>query len=226
MQGPRFLAKALSQVYSPLDKDIVREAWVAGNLKEQLGVQHRYRKNGDFNTVESTALFEDQSHSSAPMHETEVTTYVPLEQTLSTPRTPPINRPTTHPPSQGLLNVQVDSVAPVSPAFSYYSTSALPVSPSTRSNVHPRSSTPPASSLHPLPPQAVVHESQPRPSLNSDGSEFEMHVRPTTAPLARTPRTPNESRPGLRERQESHMTLGLYLAEEEDDPPWSGAIAV
>lgn len=28
----------------PLDKDIIREAWVAGDLKDQLGIKHRKRK--------------------------------------------------------------------------------------------------------------------------------------------------------------------------------------
>ncbi|CAE6474741.1 unnamed protein product [Rhizoctonia solani] len=41
---PRFLVKAVTQAYMPLDKDIIREAWVAGNLKDQLGIQHRNRK--------------------------------------------------------------------------------------------------------------------------------------------------------------------------------------
>lgn len=33
--------KFVSQAYFPLDKEIVREAWVAGDLKERLGVKHR-----------------------------------------------------------------------------------------------------------------------------------------------------------------------------------------
>jgi phospholipid-translocating ATPase len=39
--GPRFLVSSLRQSYLPRDKDIVREAWVAGDLKEQLGIKHR-----------------------------------------------------------------------------------------------------------------------------------------------------------------------------------------
>ena len=39
--GPRWLANAFRQSYFPRDKDIVREAWVAGNLKDELGIQHR-----------------------------------------------------------------------------------------------------------------------------------------------------------------------------------------
>ncbi|KAF5360300.1 hypothetical protein D9758_009101 [Tetrapyrgos nigripes] len=42
--APRFIVKFLSSSYSPLDKQIVREAWVSGNLKDQLGIQHRNSK--------------------------------------------------------------------------------------------------------------------------------------------------------------------------------------
>ena len=38
---PRWLIKAFRTSYYPLDKDIVREAWIAGDLKAQLGVPHR-----------------------------------------------------------------------------------------------------------------------------------------------------------------------------------------
>jgi phospholipid-translocating ATPase len=36
--------KFVSQAYFPLDREIVREAWVAGDLKERLGVTHRRAK--------------------------------------------------------------------------------------------------------------------------------------------------------------------------------------
>lgn len=53
--GPRFVMKFVSQAYFPLDKEIVREAWVAGDLKERLGVNHRRaKKNGD---PEDASLF-------------------------------------------------------------------------------------------------------------------------------------------------------------------------
>ena len=42
--GPRWLISAVRQSYSPRDKDIIREAWVAGDLKEQLGIRHRKAK--------------------------------------------------------------------------------------------------------------------------------------------------------------------------------------
>lgn len=45
--APRFIVKFFSSVYTPLDKDIVREMWVQGDLKDQLGIGHRKaRKNG------------------------------------------------------------------------------------------------------------------------------------------------------------------------------------
>ncbi|KAJ7690588.1 hypothetical protein B0H14DRAFT_3175767 [Mycena olivaceomarginata] len=42
--APRFIAKYYSTVYNPLDEDIVREMWVVGDLKDQLGLQHRNGK--------------------------------------------------------------------------------------------------------------------------------------------------------------------------------------
>ncbi|ORX33448.1 hypothetical protein BD324DRAFT_639819 [Kockovaella imperatae] len=42
--GPRWLVKAVKTSYMPLDRDIVREAWIAGDLKDTLGVGHRRRR--------------------------------------------------------------------------------------------------------------------------------------------------------------------------------------
>lgn len=39
--GPHWLAKSFRQSYFYQDKDIIREAWVGGDLKDQLGIQHR-----------------------------------------------------------------------------------------------------------------------------------------------------------------------------------------
>ncbi|KAI0954200.1 hypothetical protein AcV7_007497 [Taiwanofungus camphoratus] len=39
--GPRFLVKFVKSTYMPLDKDIIRELWVLGDLKDRLGIQHR-----------------------------------------------------------------------------------------------------------------------------------------------------------------------------------------
>lgn len=40
----------------PLDKDIIREAWVAGDLKDQLGIQHRKRRKNQAD-LEHSALY-------------------------------------------------------------------------------------------------------------------------------------------------------------------------
>jgi phospholipid-translocating ATPase len=39
--------KAYTSSYAPLDKDIVREAWVRGDLKDRLGVEHRRARRGE-----------------------------------------------------------------------------------------------------------------------------------------------------------------------------------
>ncbi|KAG5220586.1 phospholipid-transporting ATPase [Salix suchowensis] len=49
--APRFLYKFVAQVYFPLDKDIVREAWVMGDLKDQLGIRHRNPKKNTISAI-------------------------------------------------------------------------------------------------------------------------------------------------------------------------------
>ncbi|KII85635.1 hypothetical protein PLICRDRAFT_115926 [Plicaturopsis crispa FD-325 SS-3] len=39
--APRFIIKFITSTYAPLDKDIVREMWVQGDLKDRLGIRHR-----------------------------------------------------------------------------------------------------------------------------------------------------------------------------------------
>lgn len=62
--APRFLIKFISTSYMPLDRDIVREMWVYGDLKDRLGIKHRKdRKNGD---IEGAPMFHKphaRSHS-------------------------------------------------------------------------------------------------------------------------------------------------------------------
>jgi hypothetical protein len=68
MVGPRYLARALHQIYFPLDRELVREMWVLGDLKDQLGVEHRYRRKKQPNEVEigdrQTFAAESRSESS------------------------------------------------------------------------------------------------------------------------------------------------------------------
>jgi len=54
-------------VYQPLDKDIVREMWVEGNLKDQLGLKHRKARRNRATSespLESAPMFRDQHNRS------------------------------------------------------------------------------------------------------------------------------------------------------------------
>jgi phospholipid-translocating ATPase len=42
--APRFISKFATTAYRPLDKEIIREAWVCGDLKDRLGIGHRNPK--------------------------------------------------------------------------------------------------------------------------------------------------------------------------------------
>ena len=42
--GPAWLLRVMRQAYFPRDKDIIREAWIAGSLKDELGLKHRSRR--------------------------------------------------------------------------------------------------------------------------------------------------------------------------------------
>ena len=51
------MVKFFKTTYLPLDKDIVREMWVLGDLKDRLGIKHRRdrRNNSD---LENTPMFQ------------------------------------------------------------------------------------------------------------------------------------------------------------------------
>ncbi|KAL1753669.1 hypothetical protein FB107DRAFT_264155 [Schizophyllum commune] len=58
---PRFIVKFFKTAYYPLDKDIVREMWVLGDLKDKLGIRHRNEKKNrrQFSDSESAPMFSD-----------------------------------------------------------------------------------------------------------------------------------------------------------------------
>lgn len=56
--GPKWLIKSFVQSYMPKDKDIIRESWVAGDLKHQLGI----RRRRDTKPKEETASLVDHLH--------------------------------------------------------------------------------------------------------------------------------------------------------------------
>ncbi|KAF8132618.1 hypothetical protein EV363DRAFT_1216395 [Boletus edulis] len=64
--APRFLYKYASSAYAPLDKDIVREMWVNGDLKDRLGIRHRKEsKNRRPSDLETAPMFRDPHARSA-----------------------------------------------------------------------------------------------------------------------------------------------------------------
>ncbi|KAI0367307.1 phospholipid-transporting ATPase 1 [Pilatotrama ljubarskyi] len=80
--GPRFLVKFYKTSYMPLDKDIVREMWVVGDLKDRLGIKHRReRKKGK---LEQTPIFHQPHYRS----ESEISQHDEDYPTPPIPRTP------------------------------------------------------------------------------------------------------------------------------------------
>jgi phospholipid-translocating ATPase len=57
--APRFVVKFVSTAYFPLDKHIVREMWVNGDLKDRLGIRHRKSKRNHQKDLEYTPMFHE-----------------------------------------------------------------------------------------------------------------------------------------------------------------------
>jgi phospholipid-translocating ATPase len=55
--APHWLLRAIKQSYFPIDKDIIREAWVGGDLKDQLGVPHRKRRRRVHPDIEASFAY-------------------------------------------------------------------------------------------------------------------------------------------------------------------------
>ncbi|KAJ7176874.1 phospholipid-transporting ATPase 1 [Mycena filopes] len=144
---PRFVIKYLATVYAPLDKDIVREMWVKGDLKDQLGLTHRNgkRRGGAHPAYsqepETAPMFSDNHARSL----SELSTHQYEPANTSSPGTTPAGVPTssrhqpytdTTPPneaeqSQYLYAPQPQqgharAKSPTSPQGSYYSVSEIP----------------------------------------------------------------------------------------------------
>ncbi|KAL7412424.1 hypothetical protein BDY24DRAFT_392878 [Mrakia frigida] len=69
--GPHFLYRGVMGFFFPLDKDLVREAWVAGDLKQRLGIQSR--KSKMHHDVEDRAVIQSlKSHHLQTASETSV----------------------------------------------------------------------------------------------------------------------------------------------------------
>lgn len=144
--APRFIAKYWSSVYQPLDKDIVREMWVQGTLKDDLGLKHRKARrvrSGSGSPLESAPMFHNRSlseleiardafdHSSPELDTTEIAIYPPMNQ-VTDPIQPEQTQYviTSHQPPSQLppLSLPQDprQQMTVSPQLSYYSASDIP----------------------------------------------------------------------------------------------------
>ncbi|KAH9476290.1 Putative phospholipid-transporting ATPase C24B11.12c [Psilocybe cubensis] len=152
--APRFIVKYWSTVYQPLDKDIVREMWVKGDLKDQLGLSHRKnRKQKSPQNLEAAPMFTEQHARSlseiSSIHNVYEPAHLSSPAPNATPRqtyldTPPMNENLELPPREpGVQYAQVRNqpvsdthLSPLplgarfdntpSPQPSYYSASDLP----------------------------------------------------------------------------------------------------
>ncbi|KAG2359763.1 hypothetical protein BDR07DRAFT_192016 [Suillus spraguei] len=57
--APRFVTKFFKSTYMPLDKDIVREMWVGGDLKDRLGIRHRKESKNKHIDLETAPMFRE-----------------------------------------------------------------------------------------------------------------------------------------------------------------------
>ncbi|KAG8221446.1 hypothetical protein J3R82DRAFT_1642 [Butyriboletus roseoflavus] len=143
--APRFLYKFASSAYAPLDKDIVREMWVCGDLKDRLGIRHRKasKNTRGLSDLETAPMFREphaRSASELTLSHMYEPTRVPSEsldanekrQAGYTDDSLEVERTTTplvNVGSSEMVNVQTEQPAPptVSPHESYYSSNDIPI---------------------------------------------------------------------------------------------------
>jgi phospholipid-translocating ATPase len=58
------MIKFFTTSYMPMDKDIVREMWVSGDLKDRLGIKHRRSKKNRGSKLEFTPIFHEPHNRS------------------------------------------------------------------------------------------------------------------------------------------------------------------
>ncbi|KAH9913379.1 phospholipid-translocating P-type ATPase [Amylocystis lapponica] len=189
--APRFLIKIIKSAYMPLDKDIVREMWVLGDLKDQLGIQHRRDlKKLRKRDLEQAPIF----HQPHCRSESEVSSTLPDDDAVPRVRDhSPCSDGLSPPPSAALMgrtprdNMPYDDhltptarsayMATPDLRASYYSASDIPApSPEPSYLIRYNNTTsPPMSSVSAQPVSAY---SQPSRTLQAQSAEaYEMHVR-------------------------------------------------
>ena len=193
--GPHFVTKFVHEAYFPADRDIIREAWVVGDLKDRLGIKHRKSSKGSTTSqMEGASLFRP--------HMRDVSDHSSDQETGGYE---PVVSPRTTPAAKSSDNLELAQPVRRQPtAMSYYSASDIPISeppiaPERRPNLtlHPssayrppeRSGTSPTSPLRASPtssPSPVRQQSPIRPIESParlsptpahNAGEFEMSLR-------------------------------------------------
>ncbi|KAG2123558.1 hypothetical protein BD769DRAFT_1470822 [Suillus cothurnatus] len=128
--APRFLIKFFKSTYMPLDKDIVREMWVGGDLKDRLGIRHRKESKNKHLDLETAPMFREPHARSA----SELVLQQAYEPTV--PRSP-ADSDSKSPDDNGADAIELVPRAAlpnphyaedtVSPNTSYYSASDIPL---------------------------------------------------------------------------------------------------
>lgn len=192
--GPRFVCKFFSSAYFPLDKEIVREMWVKGDLKDQLGIRHRRAKNRNGDTLEAAPMFghgrsqSEMSLSNTPYEPAMTSSPGPGNQPRRTDLdTPPLdanlsprgyNRQNETPASYySVSDIPPPSPLP-SPKYRYTDGSITSTPPSRRTSIATTHRTTRAFSPPPLSPPIInVPASHGRSTPYDPGDAYEMDVR-------------------------------------------------
>lgn len=128
--APRFLIKFFKSTYTPLDKDIVREMWVGGDLKDRLGIRHRKESKNKHVDLETAPMFREphaRSASELALQQGYEPT-VPRSPVGSDRKSPDDNSADTiEQLSKAALPNPHDTDDTVSPNPSYYSASDIPL---------------------------------------------------------------------------------------------------
>jgi phospholipid-translocating ATPase len=246
--APRFLIKFFKSTYMPLDKDIVREMWVAGDLKDRLGIRHRKEsKNKGLVDLETAPMFRDPHARSA----SELTMQQGYEPTTSrspagsdvSGRSAVDNSPdsTELVASQDrFLRPHETRAAAVSPIPSYYSASDIPppspMAPSLYRYPSGEISTqvPNLASQPPVPKLDYPH------SASAPAESYELQVRhashpshdwtssPLPSPSRNSPHPPSTQGAYFQPEPLHGYDIGegRYRPEDPDVENWSGARAL
>ncbi|OJA07656.1 hypothetical protein AZE42_09081 [Rhizopogon vesiculosus] len=192
--APRFLIKFFKSTYMPLDKDIVREMWVGGDLKDRLGIRHRKESKNKFVVDLETAPMFREPHARSASELAAQLSYEPT--TARSPagsdgsRKGAINNSsysTELGASQDkFLNPHESGVAAVSPSPSYYSASDIPlpspIPPSLYRYPSGEISNQASHSLQPEPPVPKLDYSRSASSPSVATESYELQTRHASHP--------------------------------------------